>query len=57
MAPKEAAISSLAATESIAKTRTAPPASAACTAQRPTGPRPRTATVSPAFIPAWAIAW
>ena len=56
-APNEAAISSRAATESIAKTFTAPPASAACTAQSPTGPRPRTATVSPDLIPAWATAW
>jgi len=39
------------------ETRDAPDASAACTAQSPTGPRPSTAMLSPARIPAWAIAW
>ena len=52
-----AAIASRCSTESIAKTLVAPPASAACTAQSPTGPSPSTATVSPARIPAWATAW
>ncbi len=57
MAPNSAAISSRCRTESIAKTCVAPPASAACTAQSPTGPSPSTATVSPERIPAWATAW
>jgi hypothetical protein len=44
-------------TRGARKTSTAPPARAAWTAQSPTGPRPRTATVSPERIPAWEMAW
>ena len=47
MAPNDSAISSRSATVSTAITVSAPAAFAACTAQRPTGPRPSTATLPP----------
>ena len=47
MAPKDSAIRSRSSTVSTAMTAEAPDAFATWTAQRPTGPRPRTATLAP----------
>ena len=57
MAPKDSAIFSRSSTVSIAITSEAPAAFAACTAQSPTGPRPRIAAVSPSASGRESIAW
>ncbi len=44
-------------TESTAITSPAPAALATWTAQRPTGPRPSTATASPGSVPSASMAW
>ena len=55
-APNDSASASRSGTVSIAITFATPAAFAACTAHRPTGPRPSTAAVSPGRSPAWSTA-
>src|SRR5215207_5704739 len=55
-APKVSARLRRSSTVSIATTWAAPAALAACTAQRPTGPSPSTAAVSPGRMFAWSMA-
>ena len=57
VAPKDSAIRRRSSTVSIATTSEAPAALAACTAQRPTGPMPRIAAVSPSASGRESIAW
>ena len=56
-APSERATSRRSGTVSMAITRAAPATRAAIAAQRPTGPRPMIAQVSPGWSPALTIAW